>query len=133
LHGWHSGDGMWYRIAADAVVIIHLGFVAFVMVGGLLALRWPRLVFVHLPAMTWGILIEFFGWTCPLTPLENTLRKAGGMAGYTGGFVEQYLIPVMYPAHLTRAIQVALGLLLLISNVPVYVVLLRRWGKALHR
>jgi hypothetical protein len=87
------------RIAADLVVLAHLGFILFVILGGLLVLRWPRMAWIHLPAVIWGALIEFAGWICPLTPLENWLREASGTAGYQGGFIEHYLVPIVYPAN----------------------------------
>ena len=91
---------MLYRFLADAVVVIHLGFVLFVVAGGFLVLRWPRTAWVQLPAAAWGVLVEWSGWVCPLTPLENWLRLHGGVAGYAGGFVERYFLPVLYPASL---------------------------------
>jgi uncharacterized membrane protein YhhN len=95
---------MLYRWLADLVVVLHFGFVLFVVGGGLLALRWPRLARVHLPTAVWGVLIEFGGWLCPLTPLENWLRRRSGGAGYAGGFVEHYVLPVLYPSGLTRGV-----------------------------
>lgn len=117
---------MLYRILADIVVGVHALFVAFVVVGGLLTLRWPWLAAVHLPAAAWGALIEFQGWVCPLTPLEKSLRAAAGEAGYQGGFIEHYLLPVLYPAGLTRGVQLVLGTLVLVVNLVIYGVLLRR-------
>lgn len=105
---------------ADLVVIAHGLFIVFVVAGGLLALRWPRAAWVHLPAAVWGVLIEWAGWICPLTPLENTLRRAAGQAGYSGGFVERYLLPLIYPAGLTPAVQLWLGLVVLVVNVAIY-------------
>jgi hypothetical protein len=115
-----------YRILADLVVGLHLLFVVFVVAGGLLVLRWRRLAWVHVPAAVWGALIEFAGWVCPLTPLEQALRSAAGEGGYRGGFIENYLLPVLYPGALTRGIQVGLGLLVLTLNALVYGYLLRR-------
>jgi len=109
-----------YRLLANLVVFVHLCFVAFVVVGGFLAWRWRRIVWLHIPAAIWGALIEFAGWICPLTPLENTLRRAAGQAGYQGGFIEHYVIPVLYPSGLTRAIQVSLGILVVVVNVVAY-------------
>jgi len=117
---------MIYRWLADAVVVLHLGFVVFVMLGGFLLRRWPKLVYVHLPAAVWGVLIEFAGWTCPLTPLENTFRARGGEAGYAGGFIDYYIIPVLYPAGLSRNIQWLLGVLALGVNVVAYILFMRR-------
>ena len=90
------------RLAADAVALLHLAFVLFVAFGGLLVWRWPRLAWLHLPAVGWGGWIEFAGWTCPLTPLENALRRAVGKAGYAGGFIDHYLWPPPDPAGSTR-------------------------------
>ena len=117
---------MGYRLLANCIVVIHAAFVAFVVLGGLLALRWPRAAWVHLPAAAWGAFIEYSGLICPLTPLEIALRARGRQAGYTGGFIEHYLIPAIYPAGLTRHIQLVLGSLALALNVAVYVVVIRR-------
>jgi uncharacterized membrane protein YczE len=119
-----------YRILADLVVGVHTLFVAFVLVGGLLALRRPWVAVVHLPTAVWGALIEFQGWICPLTPLENSLRAAAGEAGYQGGFIEHYLLPVLYPAGLTRGVQLALGSVVIAVNLAVYGLLLARWRRA---
>lgn len=120
-----------FRALADLVVVLHLGFVLFVVLGGLLVLRYPRLAWAHLPCAAWGALIEFAGWICPLTPLENWLRRQGGGAGYAGGFVERYLLPILYPGHLTRGIQIALGIAVVAVNVLVYWrVWARRQGQA---
>jgi hypothetical protein len=108
------------RIAADIVVVIHLAFIVFVVCGGLLVLRWPRLAWVHLPAAVWGVAIEFGGWICPLTPLENTLRRAAGDEGYASSFIERYVVPVVYPAGLDREAQFILGGLVLAVNVALY-------------
>lgn len=117
---------MLYRILADMLVAAHLAFVVFVVLGGLLALRWPRVIWVHLPAAVWGVLIEFAGWLCPLTPLENWLRLRGGEAGYSGSFIERYVLPVLYPAGLTRSVQLTLGALALAVNVAIYWQVFRR-------
>ncbi len=111
---------MVYRFLADLVVVVHLAFVLFVVAGGLLVLRRPRLSWLHLPAAAWGALIEFAGWICPLTPLENHLRRLGGEAGYAGGFVEEYLLALLYPSGLTRIHQLALGALVLTLNLAMY-------------
>ncbi len=111
---------MLYRLLADMVVLCHLGFVLFATLGALLLFRWPRLVWVHLPAAAWAAAIEFFGWICPLTPLEIRLRSLGGEAGYTGGFVEHYLWPLLYPAPLTRGMQMGLGALVVALNLLIY-------------
>jgi hypothetical protein len=115
-----------YRVAADVVLLLHLAFVVFVVLGGLLVPRWPWLAFVHLPAAIWGVAIEFFGWICPLTPLENSFRILGGEAGYSGGFIQHYVQPVLYPAGLTRPTQAALGSVLLILNVVAYTIVISR-------
>ena len=117
---------MLYRLLADAVVVLHLGFVGFVVLGGLLALRWPRVAWVHLPAAVWGAWIEFAGWICPLTPLETWLRRQGGGAGYSAGFVEYYVIPVLYPVALTRELQWVLGGIVIAVNAAVYGVIVWR-------
>lgn len=115
---------------ADLVVVVHLLFILFVAAGALLLFRWPRLAWMHLPAAIWGVLVEWAGWICPLTPLENALRRAAGEAGYGGGFVERYLLPLIYPTGLTPAIQFALGAAVLVFNVAVYVIVygVRRRG-----
>lgn len=115
---------MMYQFLADATVVLHLVFVAFVIVGGLLALRWPRAAWLHLPAAAWGAWVELAGWICPLTPLENWLRVRGGAAAYSTGFVERYLLPVLYPDSLSRDIQCALGLLVILLNGIVYAVVM---------
>jgi hypothetical protein len=117
-----------YRLLAGAVVVIHLGFVAFVLLGALAVARWPRAAWVHLPCAAWGAAIEFAGWICPLTPLEQHLRRLGEQAGYNGGFVDHYLLRVLYPARLTREVQLALGALVIILNLGLYALAWRRAG-----
>ena len=115
-----------YRLLADAVVLLHAAFVGFVVCGGVLVL-WRRwMACVHLPAVVWGVFIEFSGRVCPLTPLENRLRALAGDATYAGDFIERYLIPVLYPPELSRDIQVAFGLVALAVNVAVYLYAWRR-------
>jgi len=115
-------------LAADSLVVLHLAFVLFVILGGLLVYRWPRWAWVHVPAFLWGAVIEFGDWVCPLTPLEQRLRALAGEGGYTGGFVEHYILPLIYPEGLTREIQLALGLFVLGVNAVVYGVWLwRKW------
>jgi hypothetical protein len=109
-----------WRLLADAVVLLHLAFVAFAVAGGLLVLRWRRVALLHLPALAWAAWVEFSGRICPLTPLENALRDAGGEAGYAGGFVEHYLVPLLYPPDLTRELQWTLGTGLVVFNLAVY-------------
>jgi hypothetical protein len=118
---------MFYKLAADAVVFIHLGFVMFVVAGALLVFRWRWIALLHVPAVVWGVLLEFRGWLCPLTPLEQALRVAGGEAGYSGGFVEQYILPILYPAGLDSRLQIALGTFVIVVNVLFYGGLLWRW------
>lgn len=117
---------MLIRLAADLVALIHLGFIVFVVGGGLAVLRWPRAAWLHLPAAAWGAGIVLFGGVCPLTPLENALRRAAGQAGYEGGFIEHYLMPILYPVGLTRGMQVVLGLLVVAVNLAVYTIVLAR-------
>jgi len=118
-----------YRAVADLVLVAHLAFVIFVVPGGLLVLRWRRLAWLHVPAAVWGVLIEYTGWICPLTPLENSLRERGGGAGYSGGFLEHYIQPVLYPAGLTRGTQIVLGSLVLLVNLTAYGVVVARRGR----
>ncbi len=117
------------RLLADLLVVLHFLFIVFVVLGGLLALRDRRLAWIHLPVAAWGVLIETVGWICPLTPLENRLRLAAGQQGYPGGFVEHYLLPIVYPGGLTREIQYLLGGAVLAINILVYALVLRRRGR----
>ncbi len=111
---------MAYRIVADAVVLLHFAFVLFVVLGGLLTLYRRWWAWIHLPAAAWGALIEFGGWICPLTPLEKWLRMQGDGGAYEGGFIQHYIVPVLYPAGLTREMQVGLGVAVVLINVAVY-------------
>jgi hypothetical protein len=111
---------MIYRFLAGCVVAFHLCFVLFVVLGGLLALRWPRVAWVHLPAAAWGAFVEFSSTICPLTPLENRLRHLGGETSYSGGFIAHYMIPVLYPSSLGHGTQIALGVFVVLLNVTVY-------------
>lgn len=117
---------MIYRGLADLVLVVHLAFVLFVVLGGLLVLRWRWVAVLHVPAAVWGILLEYGGWICPLTPLENSLRRLGGDAEYSGGFIQHYIQPVLYPAGLTRGAQITLGSLALLVNLIAYGLLLSR-------
>ncbi|XEG71127.1 DUF2784 domain-containing protein [Pseudomonas sp. abacavir_1] len=117
---------MLLRLAADAVVLLHLAFILFVVLGGPLVLRWPRLAWLHLPAAAWGVTVEWLQLVCPLTPLENHLRRAAGEQGYSGGFVEHYLIPLIYPPGLTPAVQLLLGTLVAALTLVCYGWLLLR-------
>ncbi len=109
-----------YRILADLIVVLHLAFVIFAVLGGLMALRWRRVIYGHIPAALWAVLLEFSGWACPLTPLENALRVKGGEAGYEVSFIEYYLLPLLYPAGLTRDTQIVLGAIALAVNLGIY-------------
>ena len=117
---------MVYRFLADAIIIIHLIFILFVILGGLLALRNKRWSIVHLPAVIWAAAIEFKGWICPLTPLENWFREKGRNAIYQGDFIEHYVLPIIYPADLTRGLQIFFGLSAIIINIAVYVWVLNK-------
>ncbi len=108
------------RAVATAVVLLHMAFVAFVVLGGLLALRWPRLAWVHVPAALWGAVIALAGWICPLTPFENWLRVQGDELPYTTGFLEHYLLPILYPVAMTRNLQIATGVFVVGLNGLVY-------------
>jgi hypothetical protein len=112
------------------VLIAHAAFVAFAILGGIFAVRWRWLLWLHVPAVVWGAVVELTGWVCPLTPLENSLRKAGGSAGYSGDFIEHYLLSLLYPTALTRTTQIVLGVGLLLVNVAVYAVLLHRYRRS---
>lgn len=124
---------MVYRTLADLVVLVHFAFVLFVVAGALLVLRWRWVAWIHVPAAVWGALIEFAGWICPLTPLEQRLRIMGGSAGYTGGFIEHYVLPILYPAGLNRRVQIVLGMLVLGVNVGIYAWVLLRVMRARAR
>lgn len=115
-------------ILADLLVAIHFGFILFVVLGGVLALKWRWLVWLHLPAALWGALIEFAGWICPLTLIENRLRAAHG-SGYSSSFIEHYLIPVIYPSVLTRELQMGLGLAVVLINLLIYSQYYVKWIK----
>jgi hypothetical protein len=117
---------MFYRLAADAVVLLHLGYVIFIVAGGLLVFRWRWIALLHLPAVVWGVLLEFFGWMCPLTPLELGLRAAGGQAGYSGGFVEYYIQPVLYSVEPDMTVQISIGSFVILINIALYGLLLWR-------
>ncbi len=117
---------MLYQALADAVVLAHVAFVLFIVLGGLLVLRRPRLAWAHVPAALWGVVIELAGWECPLTPLENWLWARGGERGYAGGFAEHYLVSMLYPEGLTRELQLALGALALVVNLATYWLVIRR-------
>jgi Protein of Unknown function (DUF2784) len=115
-----------FNILADLIVLLHFSFVVFVIFGGLLVLKWKWVMWVHIPAAIWGTLIEFTGWICPLTPLENWLREAGGGQEYSASFIEHYVMPILYPAELTREIQIFLGVFVVLLNAGIYVWVYRR-------
>lgn len=117
---------MIHRLLADAVLVLHLGFILFVVLGGFLVLRRPRLAWLHAPVFLWGAAIEFGGWICPLTPLEKWLRELGGEGAYAGGFVEHYVTALIYPEGLTRNIQLLIGAGVLAINAAIY---LRLWQR----
>jgi len=119
-----------YKVIADAIVVIHFLFIAFVIFGGLLVIRWPKVAFMHLPAAIWGVVVEIFSWICPLTPLENHFRDLAGESLYGGDFVAQYLIPVIYPVNLTTSIQKILGVLVIVINVIFYAIAIRKHRKS---
>ena len=120
---------MFYSLLADVVVLGHFLFVLFAVLGGFLALKWPGWAWIHIPAAVWAALIEFAGWICPLTPLENLLREKGGASGYSSGFIEHYLLPVLYPDGLTRSWQIVFGCIVLGINLAVYCWVWRRYLK----
>lgn len=116
-------DAMLARITVDTVLLLHLAFILFVMLGGLLVLRWRRLMLLHVPAIAWAAFVELAGTVCPLTSVENRLRVAAGMSGYAGDFVEHYLLRVIYPDGLTRQTQWLLAVLVIIVNAVIYAAL----------
>ena len=118
---------MHHALLADAVLTLHGLFILFVIAGGVLVWRWPRLAWLHLPAVAWGAWIAWTGGYCPLTPLENDLRLAAGQAGYGGGFIEHYLLGTIYPEGLTRGAQIAAGTFVAVLNLAVYGLLARAW------
>jgi hypothetical protein len=111
---------MWYSWLADLILCMHAGFVLFVICGGLLVLRWWRIAWLHLPAAVWGATVEFSGWVCPLTPLENWLREQAGEPGYRSDFVAYYLLPILYPDNLTRDVQLMLGTVVVAIIISMY-------------
>lgn len=111
---------MFFPLLADFVLIIHALFIVFVIFGGVLALWSHWVIWIHLPCAVWGMLIEFRGWVCPLTYLENDLRKAAGASGYSSGFIEHHLMPIIYPPGLTQEIQILLGISVVIINLVIY-------------
>jgi hypothetical protein len=114
---------MVFSLAANAVLLLHAAFIVFAVMGAWFALRWRWIVWLHLPCALWAALVVGMGWTCPLTPLENALRAAAGQAGYTGGFIEHYLLAAIYPEGLTRPVQLWLAAGVVLSNLIAYAVL----------
>ena len=120
-----------YQVAADFVIFLHLAFIVFVLAGGLLVFKWRWVVWLHIPAALWGSMIVIVGWICPLTPIENMLRQAGGLKAYSNSFIEQYLIPVIYPQGLSREIFIVMGMVVIAINVIIYTILfIKRKKKA---
>ena len=124
---------MSFKLLADVVLLFHIIFILFVILGGLLTIKWKKAAGIHLPLLLWGIMIEYFGWICPLTPLENSLRAKGGGTSYESSFVEYYLLPLIYPGQLTRHIQLLLGTLLLLINIFIYFIVWLEWKKKKRR
>jgi hypothetical protein len=120
---------MHHAFLADVLLVLHGLFILFVLVGGALVWRWPRLAWLHLPAVAWAAWVAWAGWICPLTPMENELRRAAGQAGYSGGFIEHYLLGMIYPQGLTRGVQIGLGVFVAALNLGVYGWLLRGWRR----
>ena len=118
---------------ADAVVVFHMLFIGFAVLGGLLVLRWRRVMALHLPAVAWATLVEVMHWPCPLTPLENYFRRRAGQIGYPEGFVEHYLEPILYPAGLTPQIQIMIGVAVFFVNVAIYGAIVWRWRRGSRR
>jgi len=114
------------RVAADTVVALHLAFIIFVVLGALPVLRWKWIAWAHVPAVIWGAAVEFTGAVCPLTPLEQHLRVIAGDQGYSGGFLEHYVVAVIYPAGLTAAMQQAIGVFVMVINAAIYGLMLYR-------
>lgn len=117
---------MVWRISADGVLLLHLAFVVFIVAGGFLAGRWPHIAFVQLPLAVYGVVIELVGFRCPLTPLEKMLRRKAGSSGYEGGFVEHYIVGVLYPGELTTGVKLFLACAVAATNTVAYLVVWRR-------
>jgi len=122
-----------YIVLANAIVLAHLLFIAFVICGGLLIIRWPRLAVVHFPATVWGAVVEIFGWVCPLTPLENHFRLLAGNNSYSGDFIARYLLPVIYPENLTATMQQVFGGFVIIINLIFYTIAIQKLQSRRHR
>lgn len=115
----------WAKVGVDVIVVLHFLFVIFVLLGGLLLLKWKKAAWLHVPAVIWGILVELNGWLCPLTPLENQLRSKAGLGMYDGDFVMHYIMPILYPAELTRSTQILFGTIVIIVNLSIYIYVFR--------
>lgn len=120
---------MLYKLLADLTVLMHLAFILFVVLGGLFVLRWKKVMWVHIPIAIWGVVVEYFDILCPLTPLENHFRELSGNVTYETGFIEQYIIPVMYPAGLNRNLQFILGSLVIVFNICIYLLVFTKMFK----
>ena len=112
------------KLIADALVVLHFSFIVFVILGGLSALKWPRIALIHIPCAIWGVLIEFYGWICPLTHFEQYFRKTASDIGYSGSFIQHYLLPIIYPYGLTREIQFELGVMVASLNLFIYLIVI---------
>ena len=121
---------MLYGVLADLVVFLHGAFILFVVGGGVLVFRWRWLAWLHIPAALWGATIEFTGWICPLTPLENHFRRLAGEAGYSGSFIAHYVVPLVYPEGLTQRGQLLLGFVVVGLNLVIYWAVWRRRRKS---
>ena len=121
---------IFYRLLADVILLLHVAFVVFAVLGALLAMRWRRLVWIHVAAVLWAASVEFFGWICPLTPLENRLRDRAGEDSYSADFIARYLVPALYPQGLTREVQIALGIFVMLINLILYAWIFRHRTKA---
>lgn len=117
---------MYYVLAADLVVLVHFTFILYAVFGGLFVLKWPKTLWLHGLALGWGVWVEFSGRICPLTPLENWLRRQAQQKSYQGDFVEHYLVPLIYPESLQRSDQIAMGGVLLLVNLVIYGVVIYR-------
>jgi len=115
-----------YLWLSNLIVIIHFLYILFVLLGALLVLRWPWMIWLHLPAVVWGVLVEFMGWYCPLTPWENQLRRMAGREVYEGDFIGEYLLPLIYPVNLTREMQYLFAAIVILINVVSYYFILYR-------
>jgi hypothetical protein len=112
------------NIGADLIVLFHFAFILFVISGGFLVLRWRWIIWLHIPCAVWGVLIEFYGWICPLTPWENSLRIAAGSTGYSNVFIAHYILPIIYPSGLTRELQIIFGSSVILINLCAYALVL---------